>query len=178
MRQLDGWARNARRRVRRKTDREHRAVHSAELAAMAVTMPGVAREALENMGLNVRSLRRSLLAAGPALGHHDDPVEQDERGILERADSEAAKFGSAEIGTEPLRLAVLANEQCPAAKTLEDAGVTAERLRSEIVDFCGGSEENWPGPSGLLLVAWSAIYAVRWPIGIVVILVFLDLLLF
>ena len=131
---------------------------------------GVAEAALQNLGTNLESVRRTILETvrpGPAdstptaaaatggilgaiaesmgFGHRMDlPYTSRAKKVLELSMSEARDLRHSYVGTEHLLLGLMREERGIAAQILVSAGLTTNTLRDEILRLLGDTPTELP----------------------------------
>jgi ATP-dependent Clp protease ATP-binding subunit ClpC len=110
---------------------------------------GHGHRALENIGLNLKTVRQTvaeLVEQGPdeaiPKGFHQT---EHIRHVMSRAIEEARELKHGHVGTEHLLLALLEEEEGVAMKTLHKLGVKTDTLRAELLRML---EEERPAAAG------------------------------
>ena len=124
--------------------RDHAAAQGAQtieaqhiLAAIAREGEGVAAVVLENLGVRLgdldSALARRAVRGDARLRKWDLPYGGGAKRAIDRAVREAAGLGHAWVGPEHLLLALAVESGTIAAGVLASFGITADRVRSEIL---------------------------------------------
>ncbi len=103
---------------------------------------GVANLAIQNLNVNAAAIRESVLEAIKQ-GHPDAPISIDlpytsrAKKTLELAMSEARENHHSYVGTEHLLVGLIKEERGIAAQILVSLGLTADRVRTEVLRLLG-----------------------------------------
>ena len=111
------------------------------LAALVEEGTGVAAEVLKNNNIKVDKLQKmieDLISPGEGtIVAEKDGYSPRAQMILQRAEDEAERFMSAEIGTEHLLIAILKEGDCAASRLLNTMGCNAQKLFVDILSAMG-----------------------------------------
>jgi hypothetical protein len=112
---------------------------------------GVAAKVLESLGVHLEHVRaavaqRAQPSASPAAGPR--PFTPRAKKVLELSLREALKLGHNYIGTEHLLLGLAAEGEGVAAHVLAELGVSAEKVRSAVLDTLSGYRPPEQAPRG------------------------------
>jgi ClpA/ClpB-like protein len=126
------------------------------LVGLMLESDGLAAKALDNLGVELDTVRRTIEAV---LGRHERPVlpqiipTSRVKTAIELAFEEARQMGHPYVGTEHLLLGILVEGEGVAAHVLEDLGANLPTVRAEIarllneqgVPTVAGLRPFWPG---------------------------------
>lgn len=108
------------------------------LLSIMKSQQGVACNVLSKLGLDPRGIREQIDES--LVSHHKsaDPKAADElTRVMEKADEEAKKMGHSYVGTEHILLAIAEEEESVGGLILKNLGVSAETIRTEILNELG-----------------------------------------
>ena len=115
------------------------------LLGLIRTDGSVAQKALKNQGLNetdiVEKMKVFIGIGTVALSQPHDFTPRAKR-ILENSLRSAMKYGTSNIGTEHILLALMRETSCVAVKIIESLGVDSELIYNEIMDMLAGNSKN------------------------------------
>ena len=112
---------------------------------------GVAAAAIQNLNVDTNEIRTGILdtikrgtarATGPDL-----PYTSRAKKVLELSMSEARELQHSYVGTEHLLLGLINEERGIAAQILLSMGLTADKVRSEVLRLIGTELSGQPSPS-------------------------------
>ena len=107
---------------------------------------GLASTALDNLGADIRRIRletERLVVAGSSVL----PLKFLARKVIEYAMEEAHSFKDSYIGTEHLLLGLIREEDGVAVQVLRNLGITAEKVREEVLRLLSITPPEWPSQS-------------------------------
>jgi len=120
------------------------------LLGLIRTEGSVAQKALRNQGLNeidiVEKMKAFIGMGNVALSQPHDYTPRTKR-ILENSLRNAMKYGTNNIGTEHILLALLRETSCVAVKIMESLGVDSELIYNEVMDMLAGDNKHSGIPS-------------------------------
>ncbi|GAW91145.1 ATP-dependent Clp protease ATP-binding subunit [Calderihabitans maritimus] len=138
------------------TERAQRVIHLAQEEAKNLKHPavgtehlllgliregeGVAAQALKNLGINLDKVREQIIQL---IGQGDQPQQVTgltprAKRVLELANEESQKMGVNYVGTEHILLGLLREKDGVAAQVLTGLGVSADRVRQQVMVLLGG----------------------------------------
>lgn len=106
------------------------------LLALAAIEPGPGRVTLDRLGVSLQQSMAQLEALLPSpaeVATADNSFSPETERLLTEARAEAVALGHRYVGTEHFVLALLRCGACPASDYLRKRGVTASRLREEVL---------------------------------------------
>ena len=112
---------------------------------------GVAAAAIQNLHVDIGDIRNAIMEVvkrGPtSVPGPDLPYTSRAKKVLELSMSEARDLRHSYVGTEHLLLGLIAEERGIAAQVLGSMGLTAERVRPEILRLLSADVKGEPQPA-------------------------------
>jgi ATP-dependent Clp protease ATP-binding subunit ClpC len=105
---------------------------------------GIAAKALINLGVNLNEARKvveEMIGKGNEI-NEQVPFTPRSKKVLELANEEARIFGVNYVGTEHILLGLIREGEGVAAKVLHNFGISADKVREEVVKLLGGNFGN------------------------------------